>query len=122
MAVPGPVTSAQSQGTNRMLSVGRGMAIGSGEELLEMLGASGEHLVEEPRAPVTDRDRLTNRQRQVLDAVPVGAGAGSLSVARAAGIGVIEVQGALHRLENAGLVQRDAAGWLLTARALQPGH
>jgi len=53
----------------------------------------------------------------VLDAVPVGSGVGSDSIARVAGLGLLEVRAALSALEQGGLVQGDGAGWRLAARA-----
>ena len=57
------------------------------------------------------------RQRQVLDAVPVAAGAGADSIARTAGLGLVEVRAALTKLEGFGLVEHDQNGWRLAALA-----
>lgn len=118
LGVPGPVTSAASAGVHQLLRDGGATLVTCGEDVLEVLGAAGEHLVEVPRAPDRPRDRLTARQRQVLDGVPVGQGARADSVARAAGLGVVEVQGTLRRLEEVGHVERDASGWRLGPLAM----
>ncbi|MCD4536022.1 DNA-processing protein DprA [Nocardioides sp. cx-169] len=117
LGVPGPVTSAQSQGVHQLLRQGAATVVTSGQELLELVGESGSHLADEPRGPVHPRDRLSSRHRQVLDAVPVAYGAGTDSVARTAGLGVVEVRSALTYLLGAGLVVQDDAGWRLAAPA-----
>lgn len=117
LGVPGPVTSAQSQGVHQLLRQGAATVVTTGEELLEMVGEAGAHLAEEPRGAVRPRDRLTSRHRQVLDGVPVARGAGTDSVARTAGLGVVEVRSALAHLLTVGLVVRDDDGWRLTPLA-----
>ncbi len=117
MGVPGPVTSVSSTGVHEHLRSGAMSLVTSGADVLELVGESGAHLVEPARAPATVRDRLTSRQRQVLDAVPVVEGAGPDSIARAAGMGLLEVRSALTRLLEAGLVAQDEDGWRLTVLA-----
>ena len=117
LGVPGPVTSAASQGVHQLIRAGGATLVTTGQEVLESVGAAGEHLVEEPRGPERPRDRLTPRQRQVLDAVPVAAGVGADSIARTAGIGLVEVGSALPKLARLGLVQQDEGGWRLAALA-----
>ena len=117
LGVPGPVTSAQSQGVHELIRKGGAALVTNGQEVLELVGQAGEHLVDDPRAPVRPRDRLTSRHRQVLDAVPVARGAGTDSVARTAGLGIVEVSSALSYLHRQGLVERDDDGWHLAALA-----
>lgn len=117
MGVPGPVTSATSQGVHRLIRSGAATLVSSGEEVLELIGAAGEHLVDEPRGPVRERDRLTARQQRVIEAVPVSRPAPSDSVARTAGLGVVEVRSTLEELVRLGLVSRGGTGWRLAARA-----
>ena len=117
MGVPGPVTSAPSQGVHQLIRVGAATLVTSGEEVLELLGEAGQHLVEEPRARARPRDRLSVRHQQVLDAVPTERTAGVDSIARTAGIGLREVRTALDRLERHGLVERSEEGWRLAALA-----
>ena len=57
------------------------------------------------------RDRLPPRQQQVLDAVPRHRGVGADAIARTAGIGLLDTQAALQRLERAGIVARTSDGW-----------
>ena len=113
MGVPGPVTSAQSQGVHERLRLGQAHVVTGAEDVLELVSAAGEHLVEDRREAATERDRLTVRQRQVLDAVPVGAGSPVDRIAASAGVGLREVQSTLVGLEARGWVRWDGAGWQL---------
>jgi len=117
MGVPGPITSAPSQGVHQLVRSGAATLVTSGAEVLEIVAPAGEHVVEEPRGAVRSRDRLTSRDQQVLDAVPVQRGAGADSIARTAGIAVLSVASALHRLHGGGFVERDEDGWRLAALA-----
>lgn len=118
MGVPGPVTSAASEGVHRMFRSGQATVVTSGVEVLEMVGSMGEFLPLEESAPPLPRDLVTLREQQVLDAVPVGTGARVDSIARAAGIGLIAVQGALMVLRERGLVTLAGDGWRLAPAAL----
>ncbi|TQK72053.1 DNA-processing protein DprA [Nocardioides sp. SLBN-35] len=113
MGVPGPVFSAASEGVHELLRSGRGSLVTSGADVLELLGASGEHLREIPRAPATPRDQLTIRARQVLDAVPKVSPAPATSVARVAGLEAAEVEQLLQGLALDGHVERLPSGWRL---------
>ena len=118
MGVPGPVTSAPSQGVHELIRIGAATLVTNGPEVLELLGVSGDHLVEPPRGRTRPRDRISVRQQQVLDAVPVRQAAGADSIARAAGVGLVEASTVLHALLRHGLVEQAGAGWRLAAHAL----
>ena len=111
MGVPGPVTTAQSEGVHQLIRRGAASLVTRGGEVLELVGTSGQHLVEAPSGPVLVRDRLSQRHKQVLDAVPVSRAAGADSIARTAGIGLLEVRSALTRLLRLGLVELADQGW-----------
>ncbi|MDF1602802.1 DNA-processing protein DprA [Nocardioides sp. YIM 152315] len=117
MGVPGPVTSATSAGVHQLVRTGAATLVTSGAEVLEVLGAAGEHLLVPPRGRERPRDTLTDRQRLVLDAVPVARGATSASVARIVGLGTDAAHAALLELEVRGMVQCDEGGWRLAALA-----
>ncbi len=117
MGVPGPVTSATSEGVHQLIRAGGATLVTQGQDVLELVGRPGEHLVPVPRGPEQPRDALTVKQRQVLDAVPVGAGVASDSIARVAGLGIIEVRSVLDKLQQVALVERDGAGWRITEEA-----
>lgn len=118
MGVPGPVSSIASRGVHELLRRG-GMVVTSGAEVLEVLGVSGDHLLEEPRMPPRRRDSLTARERQIFDAVPVAHAASTTSIARAAGVDAITVSAALNRFATRALVERVPAGWQLTAESVR---
>ncbi len=117
LAVPGPITSALSEGVHQLVRSGAAGLVTSAEEVLEAVARPGEHLLVEKRAPERRRDRLTNRQQQLLDAVPVGVPASTGDVARTARLGVVEARRGLDRLEEEGLVAYADAGWRLTSLA-----
>lgn len=117
MGVPGPVTSASSGGVHQLVRTGAATLVTSGAEALEVLGSAGEHLLATPRGRDRPRDALTDRQRLVLDAVPVARGATSASIARLVGLGTDTAHAVLLELEVGGMVELDDAGWRLAALA-----
>ncbi|HXH77858.1 DNA-processing protein DprA [Nocardioides sp.] len=121
MGVPGPVTSATSQGVHLQIRRGGASLVTSGLEVLELVGASGEHLMTVPRGPERTHDGFSLREVRVLDAVPVSRGAGSESIGRIAGVGVQETDRVLVALSAAGLVRLGEDGWRLVAGAARGG-
>jgi DNA processing protein len=113
MGLPGSVTAAQSEGVHHLIRRGVACVVTNGEDVLEQVGASGEHLEKPRRGSSTARDRLSPRDSQVLDAVPVRRAAPADSIARAAGIGLLDTRSALRRLERAGFVVQGGDGWLI---------
>jgi DNA processing protein len=117
MGVPGPVTSAQSQGVHQLIRSGAASLVTYGDEVLEIVGESGTHLVTPPRGPSRPRDRVTPRDARVLDAVPLASPAPVDSIATTAGMALLDVQAALRRLVRDGLVELSERGWRLTPAA-----
>lgn len=113
MCVPGPVTSYTSQGVNNFLREGRGTVVTRGEEVLELIGAAGEHLVEAPRGEERARDGLTPIEKQVVEWVPVGEHAPVDSIARLCGLHIRSTERALRRLMDKGFVRLTEEGWRL---------
>ena len=120
MGVPGPVTSAASQGVHELVRSRGAALVTSGADVLELLAPSGSFLVTEPRGPEHPRDRLTAREKQVLDATPVTRPASHASIARVAGVAAADVATLLGRLRSAGLVERVEEGWRVV-RGEAPG-
>ena len=118
LGTPGPVTSAQSEGVHHLIRSGAAMLVTNGPEVLEAVGVAGAHLREDPRGPTRVRDRLTRREAQVLDAVPVARAASADSIARTSGVGLLEVAATLTRLHAADLVAPAEGGWSLGPSAL----
>ena len=120
MGVPGPVTSAPSQGVHQWIRSGAASLVTGPDDVLELVGEAGEHLLGVPRAPERPRDRLRSRHRQVLEAVPVRQPAGLASIAATAGIALTETQTALTYLAQRDFVVEQAGGWRLGPRARLP--
>jgi DNA processing protein len=117
MGVPGPVTSAQSQGVHLQLRSGASLVTGPAD-VLELVGSSGQHVTDPPRGRERPRDRLQRRHHQVLEAVPVQRPATLDTIAATAGVALLETQRALAYLAERGFVAEDAGGWRLGERAL----
>jgi DNA processing protein len=113
MGVPGPVTSAPSEGVHELLRSGAATLVTRAADVLELVGGMGEHLTESPRSEVTARDRLDRVQQRVLEAVPVRRPASPESIGRTAGLGTERVRGVLDELVRRGHVDRLPTGWRL---------
>lgn len=114
MGTPGPLGSAASEGVHQLIRRGGATLVTGGEDVLELVGAAGQDLAPDPRAPRSPRDHLSVRARQVLDAVPVASPAPSGSVALVAGVGVNEADRLLGAMAQEGLVERCPTGWRVT--------
>ena len=114
MAVPGPVTSATSAGTNNLLR-GPTSCVTDAVDVLDIVGRLGDDAEPERPRERRVRDDLSATVRQVLDAVPVRRAAGPASIARAAGVSPLVVQQVLPPLVLNGLVERTPDGFRLTA-------
>jgi DNA processing protein len=115
MGVPGPVTSVTSQGVHERIRLGSATLVTSGHQVLELVGAAGEHLMPVPRGPERPHDGFSLREVRVLDAVPVARGASTESISSIAGVGVLEADRVLVALTAAGLVRLGVDGWRLVA-------
>ena len=115
MGVPGPVTSAPSEGVHELLRVGEAQLVGRAAHVLELVSPAGQHLAEGPRGPETARDRLSTLQQQVLDALPAAVPVSAGSVARTAGLAPRSVAAALELLQQLGLARSSDAGWCLAS-------
>ncbi len=107
MAVPGPVTSAPSEGAHELIRTGGGLLVTRGEHVLEVVSPAGRHMTSRPRTPETARDRLDATETRVLEAVPLAQPATTSSVARTAGLATTTVLDALVRLRAQGWVTGD---------------
>jgi DNA processing protein len=122
MAVPGPVTSAQSAGCHQLLRDQKATLVTDAAEVLELVGAMGEGLLAPKRGAVHPRDGLDETVRRVLDAVPVRTAVGVARIARTAGVSPLVVQQVLPSLLVTGLVEQRDGGWRLTTLgAAKPG-
>jgi DNA processing protein len=118
MAVPGPVTSAESAGVHELLrSEPEVTLVTRTAEVVELVGAIGADLAPRPQAPATIRDGLAPLARQVLDGLPTAGAVSADRIAVAAGVPPLDVLRCLPGLEVRGLVEDTPAGWQLTALA-----
>lgn len=115
MAVPGPVTSAQSAGCHDLIRNKGAVLVTDAAQVLEVVGRMGEHLLAPKRGAVHPRDGLDATVRRVLDATPVRSAVGVARLARTAGVSALVVQQVLPSLLVAGLVEQRDGGWRLTA-------
>ena len=111
MGVPGPVTSAPSEGVHELIREGRASLVTRGEHVLELVSPAGEHLHRAPRAEPTARDLLEVAEQRVLEAVPLRRPAPVTAIARTAGMATSTVLATLLRLEDLGWVDRDDDRW-----------
>lgn len=111
MGVPGPVTSAQSQGVHHMLRTRDALLVTRGEEVLEVVGPMGSHLQPELREPQRPRDRLAPDQAEVLEAVPLVRWAPTARIAVTAGVSRAAADRALGALHRLGFVEHACGEW-----------
>ncbi|MDN5821282.1 MAG: DNA-processing protein DprA [Brachybacterium sp.] len=104
-AVPGPVTSAASAGSHRLLRERGAVLITEPGDLLDLL-PGGPAAGEGGFAVQDELDLLTPADRRVLDAVPPRSSIAETRIADEVGFRADEVDGALARLELLGLVER----------------
>jgi DNA processing protein len=119
MAVPGPVTSAQSAGCHEAMREWGAVCVTSARDVMELLEFGSDEPAERQRGPVLPRDLLGPVDTRVLEAVPARAGRGPARIAIAAGVDFDTVMRCLGGLAAAGFVERCDRGWRL--RRPQPG-
>lgn len=120
-AVPGSVFSAQSGGCNRLLREGYVRAVATTQDLRDLLPGRQTSLdlgeaLEAPAGSPTAEPSLTEGQRRVKDALPVGRPVRADRLAGVAGLGIRELLTLLAQLEALGLAERKGAGWKLRRR------
>lgn len=106
-AVPGPVTSAASAGSHRLIRERGAVLITEPGDLLDLL-PGGPAAGDGGFAVQDELDLLTAADRRVLDAVPPRSSITETRLADEIGFVPEEVDAALARLELLGLVERSA--------------
>jgi DNA processing protein len=106
MAVPGPVTSAQSAGCHKIIRDWHGSLVTGTADVLAMLTTLSER---EPDRADLDPDTV-----RMLDAFPARAGVGPSTLARQTNTDIDAVLRSLGRLTANGFIERCAQGWRRT--------
>lgn len=117
LGVPGPIGSAASAGVHELIRGGGATLVTGADDVLEVVSESGVNLTTPRRAPKRLRDDLEEEPARVLEAVPVLQPAGSESISRTAGLGLLATGRTLVQLEKHGLVEQTQSGWRQTERA-----
>jgi DNA processing protein len=127
MAVPGPVTSAQSAGCHRIIRDWGASCVTRAADIIELLSplsapdALAPGGVPDALAPggvpdagrTPSRDDLDPDSARVLDALPARGGAGTSTIAVEAGVDLDTVLRCLGRLAGYGFIERCDRGWRL---------
>ncbi len=133
MAVPGPVTSAQSAGCHRIIMEWGANCVTSAVDIIDLLSPLGEPIGganaldsgdgpgartspgrgAPARPPGLSRDDLDADSAQVLDAFPARGGAGTSTIAVEAGVDLDTLLRCLGVLAGYGFIERCDGGWRL---------
>ncbi|MFT4211643.1 MAG: DNA-processing protein DprA [Microbacterium sp.] len=108
-AVPGPVTSATSIGTHRLLREEDATCVTSSDEVLELIGRVA--------APVLELGETTGDRQRVRDAMSVRAFRDAATIAARSGMATADVEAHLGAMLLESAVESDPAGWRLTRSA-----
>ena len=111
MAVPGPVTSAQSAGCHEILRNAYAVLVTGAADVMDLAFPIGEAPSGPRRGPALPRDQLDDITRAVLEAVPGRGGTGPAAIAVAAGVGLDTALQCLGALAAGGFIQRSPQGW-----------
>jgi DNA processing protein len=114
MAVPGPITSMASAGTNRLLHEQSARAVAGAKDVIALVAGPDEG-VQLTLGDAPDASQvlaaLGPEAAQVLSVLPRRRGADLPAVARAAGVAEPACAAALGLLEVSGLARRTTQGW-----------
>lgn len=111
MGVPGPVTSAPSEGVHELVRSGAASLVTRGEHVRDLLAPVGHDTWVPPRAEDSPFDLLDEVDRRVLEAVPLRATATVGSLARTAGLSSATTLSSLRRLAAEGWVRAEGRRW-----------
>jgi DNA processing protein len=115
MAVPGPVTSAESAGCHELIREWGALCVTCARDVIEHVSPVGTGMAAGPRrGPAVPRDQLDPVTTAVLEAVPARGGRGPASIAVLAGVDLDTALRCLGLLAAAGFVRRCEQGWRAT--------
>jgi len=110
MGVPGPVTSAPSEGVHELIRARDAMLVTRADEVLELVGHMGEFAAD-PQRPTSCLDGLAANELRVYDAFPARGARTVEQLAVASGLPPTRLLGPLSMLEIAGLVVCQGGRW-----------
>jgi DNA processing protein len=113
MAVPGPVTSALSNGSHEELRVAGTTLVARAEHIIEEVGRIGVDLAPILRAESNARDALTPLERQVLDGVRPRKILTAEEIAAVVGVSARDARRTMPALERGRFVTAQGAGYRL---------
>jgi DNA processing protein len=116
MAVPGPVTSAQSAGCHRIIREWGATCVTRADDIIEMLLPVGSDPGSSTPGSASPRDELDPDSARVLDALPARGAAGTSTIAAEAGVDLDTVLRCLGLLAGSGYIERCDRGWRLHRR------
>lgn len=122
MAVPGPVTSMVSAGSNDLLRSRQAVAVTRATEVIEDLGRLGDDLAPARRREARPHDALPERLAGVIEVLPARRPMPVAQVAAECGLDAAQAQARLGELAVLGMVERVEGGWRPTrlGRGLGP--
>lgn len=115
MAVPGPVTSAQSAGCHELIREYRATCVTSAADVAEVITPIGEAAPPE-LGPAVPADQLDPVTASVLAALTARAGRGPATIATLAGVDLDTAIRCLGLLSAAGYAERCDKGWRARTR------
>lgn len=121
MAVPGPVTSALSEGCHEIIREWGAVCVTCAGDVIEMLAFPGDGAQSGPGGPATPfgpvlpRDALDPVTARVLEVIPARQGRGPARIAVTAGVDFDTAMRCLGELTAGGFVERCDRGWRLRA-------
>ena len=117
MAVPGPVTSRQSEGCHEVIREWGAVLVTRAQDVIENVSPAGEGLATRRRGPACSRDNLDPETTAVLEAIPARSGAGTAAIAITAGVDLNTAIRCLGALAAAGFIERCPRGWRVRKNA-----
>jgi len=111
MAVPGPVTSRQSEGCHEVIREWGAVLVTRAQDVIENVSPAGEGLAPRRRGPACARDSLDPETTAVLEAIPARGGAGTAAIAITAGVDLNTAIRCLGALAASGFIERCPRGW-----------